>query len=382
MNRDSLDLILLGAAHSLNHSLFLVLPPLLERITQDLGTTLGTVGLISTVTFLTYGAGAMVGGPLSDKLGSLRVARISTGLGGLMAFIFLVANNVYIFGAGMLLMALWASFYHPTANGLIAKAFPENTGGAMGMHNAAGNFGQVLTPTLAYFIGVTYNWRMSFVFFGGLSLITAWMLDRIKVQEDNLGERNLSYTQFLRIPNLWMVLLYNILVGFLFRSVDLFFPTFLSKERGFSGGLAAIANSLILLTGVAGQLIGGRGSDRFGKTKTLIVASMGMLVSLLFLMVVPTSRIGVIIFIALYGVSMFGHQPIVTSMVSVLSPRSMMGLSYGFMFFSAFGVGSMSTTITGYLAEIYSLSAAFWLNTAVAGILLVFSVLLWTKFKD
>jgi MFS family permease len=139
---------------------------------------------------------------------------------------------------------------------------------------------------------------------------------------------------------------------------------------------------MILLTGVAGQVLGGRGSDRFGKTKTLIVATSGMLLSLLLLMVVPINRLGVIIFILIYGVSMFGHQPIVTSMVSLLCPRSMMGLSFGFMFFSAFGIGSLSTTITGYLAETYSLTAAFWLNTGIAGILLLVSLVLWMKYKD
>ena len=110
MKKDTVDLLVLGIAHSLNHSLFLVLPPLLGNIADDLGTSLTTIGLISTITFLTYGTGALIGGPLSDRLGSVKVARISIGLGGLMSLIFLVANNVYVFGAGMFLMALWASF--------------------------------------------------------------------------------------------------------------------------------------------------------------------------------------------------------------------------------------------------------------------------------
>jgi MFS family permease len=382
MKRETLDLMILGVAHSLNHSLFLVLPPLLERITEDLNTSFGTIGFISTITFFTYGVGAMVGGPLSDKLGSLRVLRISTGLSGLMTLVFLLAYNVNIFGLGMFLMALWASFYHPTANGLIAKAFPKNTGGAMGIHNAAGNFGQVFTPIVAYFLGITINWRMSFVFFGALSVVTAWKLNRIEVQQGALGENKVSYLDFLKIPNLWIVLIYNIFVGFLFRSVDLFFPTFLKIERGFTGGLAAVANSMIMLTGVAGQLLGGRGADRFGKTRSLIIASVGMVLSLILLNVLPTSRVGVMLFIALYGVSMFGHQPIVTSMVSKISPRNMMGLAYGLMFFSAFSIGSLSTTITGYLAERYSLTAAFWMNSGITGVLLFISLSLWIKLKD
>ena len=382
MNKDTLDLLLLGVAHSLNHSLFLVLPPLLDNITTDLGASFSTMGLIGTITFLTYGSGALIGGPLSDRLGSLKVARISIGLGGLMTVLFLFADNVLVFGAGMFLMALWASFYHPTANGLIAKAFTENTGGAMGTHNAAGNLGQVLTPTIAYYLGVAFNWRLSFVFFGALSVVTAAFLSRIEVDEGDPSGMSQSYLEFIKTPGLWMILLYNVFVGFLFRSVDLFFPSFLSVEKGYTGGLAAVANSAILLLGVAGQLLGGMGSDRLGQTKTLLIASAGMALSLVLLMVLPTGTLGVALFILLYGVSMFGHQPTVTSMVSRLSPRHMMGLAYGVMFFSAFGVGSLSTTVTGYLADKYSLTAAFWLNAGVGVALLAVSVLIYLKIDD
>ena len=382
MKKDTLDLLLLGVAHSLNHSLFLVLPPLLDNITADLGASFSTMGLIGTLTFLTYGSGALIGGPLSDRLGSLKVARISIALGGVMTVLFLFADSVFVFGAGMFLMALWASFYHPTANGLIAKAFTENTGGAMGTHNAAGNLGQVLTPTVAYYLGVTFNWRLSFVFFGALSVATAAFLSRIEVDEGEVSGESQSYLEFIKTPGLWMILLYNVFVGFLFRSVDLFFPSFLSVEKGYTGGLAAVANSGILLFGVAGQLLGGMGSDRLGQTKTLLIASVGMALSLVLLMVLPTGTLGVALFIVLYGVSMFGHQPTVTSMVSRLSPRHMMGLAYGVMFFSAFGVGSLSTTVTGYLADKYSLTAAFWLNAGVGVALLAVSVLIYLKIGD
>jgi len=382
MNKDTLDLMLLGVAHSLNHSLFLVLPPLLGNIVADLGTTYSTIGVVSTITFLTYGAGALIGGPLSDRLGSLTVARVSIGLGGLMSLIFLFANDVVTFGVAMFLMALWASFYHPTANGLIAKVFTEKTGNAMGVHNAAGNFGQVFTPTVAFLLGVTFNWRLSFVFFGVLSVITAWTLDRIQVKEQIVPATRQSYLEFLRTPGLWLILLYNVIVGFLFRSVDLFFPSFLSIERNYTGGLAAVANSMILFFGVLGQLLGGRWSDRIGQTKTMLMMTGGMVVSLTLLMFLPTSTVGVVLFIVLYGVSMFGHQPTVTSLVSRLSPRNLMGLAYGVMFFSAFGVGSLSTTVTGYLADRYSLTLAFWFNVGVAVALLAVSAAIYLRIRE
>jgi FSR family fosmidomycin resistance protein-like MFS transporter len=298
-----------------------------------------------------------------------------------MSLVFLLANNVYIFGAGMFLMALWASFYHPTANGLIAKAFPENTGGSMGIHNAAGNFGQVFTPTLAFFLGIRFSWRISFVVFGLMSVLTAVLLNRIEVNEGHMERNTTGYLEFIKTPGLWIVLIYNILVGSLFRSVDLFFPSFLSTDKLYTGGLAAIANSMILFFGVLGQLAGGRGSDRFGSQKVLLVATTGMVISLVLLMVLPTN-IAVPVFVFLYGVSMFGHQPTVTNMVSRLSPRNMMGLAYGVMFFSAFGVGSISTSITGWLADQYSLTTAFWVNTGLSVLLLFISVVIYLRIKE
>ncbi|RLI01333.1 hypothetical protein DRO31_06730 [Candidatus Bathyarchaeota archaeon] len=381
MKKNTIDLLLLGVAHSLNHSLFLVLPPLMTTIADDLNTSFATIGIISTITFLTYGTGALIGGPLSDRIGSLKVAQISIGLGGLMSLVFLLANNVYIFGVGMFLMALWASFYHPTANGLIAKAFPENTGGSMGIHNAAGNFGQVFTPTIAFFLGIRFSWRISFVVFGLMSVLTAVLLDRIEVNEGHMERNTTGYLEFIKTPGLGIVLIYNILVGSLFRSVDLFFPSFLSTDKLYTGGLAAIANSMILFFGVLGQLAGGRGSDKFGSQKVLLIATTGMVVSLVLLMVLPTN-IAVPIFVFLYGVSMFGHQPTVTNLVSKLSPRNMMGLAYGVMFFSAFGVGSISTSITGWLADQYSLTAAFWVNTGVSMVLLLISFVIYMRIKE
>jgi MFS family permease len=107
----------------------------------------------------------------------------------------------------------------------------------------------------------------------------------------------------------------------------------------------------------------------------------GMVVSLTLLMLLPTSVAGVALFIMIYGVSMFGHQPTVTSLISRLSPRNLMGLAYGVMFFSAFGVGSLSTTVTGYLADRYSLTLAFFFNVGLAVVLLALSVVIYLRIR-
>jgi MFS family permease len=50
-----------------------------------------------------------------------------------------------------------------------------------------------------------------------------------------------------------------------------------------------------------------------------------------------------------------------TTLLSSITPNALMGMAYGVMFFFAFGLGSVSTTIAGYLADNFSLEAVFWI---------------------
>ncbi len=280
-------------------------------------------------------------------------------------------------------MALWASFYHPTANKLIAQAFPKSPGNAMGIHNAAGNAGQVLTPTVGFLLGVLIDWRFSFVFFGILSMITAFFMDRIIVEGDEpTGRRTLDLGGFFKIKNFWILLVFNALVGFVSKAIEVYFPTFLSLGEGFSGEFAAIGASLILFFGIAGQLAGGRLSDKIGSTKILLASSAGLLVSFLVLLLVPVSYPSVILFTIIYGVAIFGQQPSMTSLVSKVTPRNLMGLSYGAMFFCSFGLGSIAAAVLGALTDAHGIVYAFWLNVAISLVVVGVTLVIYRVFKN
>ena len=70
-------LLFLGVAHSLNHSIFLVIPLYLTQIAQDLTTTIETIGFVVAVSGFIYGLGSLLGGPL----GGFQPARIQFALG-------------------------------------------------------------------------------------------------------------------------------------------------------------------------------------------------------------------------------------------------------------------------------------------------------------
>ena len=77
----------LGAAHALDHSFLAALPPILLLIMQDTGATLQTMSLIATVSYLLFGAGALIGGPVSDKIGEGKVLFAGLALAGVSSFV-------------------------------------------------------------------------------------------------------------------------------------------------------------------------------------------------------------------------------------------------------------------------------------------------------
>lgn len=374
VKRGNGTLLLLGIAHSLNHSLFLVLPPLLEEISRDLGASYQTLGTVTTVAFFLYGLGSLIGGPLSDRIGHTKVASISVGFAGASTLLFLLPGGLPVFSAGLWIVAAWASFYHPTANTLIARLFPGNTARSMGVHGASASVGQMFTPTVAYFIGVSLHWRYAFVFLGALSVVTSVVMQWIPPVSDPASSGGTPLFRILKVPGLWILILYNVVIGLFQRGVELFFPTFLMTERGFTGQTAAIINSALLFFGVAGQLFGGWASDRYTSKRFLVVASAGMVVSMMGLLLLPMGGLGVGVFLLMYGVFFFGHQPTMTSLLGRVSPIELMGMAYGVMFFFAFGLGSVSTTIAGYLADTFDLVAVFWIMTLFSSMALVISI--------
>ena len=378
-------LALLGAAHSFNHSLFVIAPPLLALIMSDLGVSKLTISAVATIASFIYGLGALVGGPLGDKIGEARTITLCLALSGLSTFIMVVAGtmgSVYVYGVALVLMAVWASFYHPTANSLISKAFKGKVAESMGLHGVGGTAGVVLTPTIAYLIGVTLGWPYAFVAFGLLCILLAPIFIRKFSQVDSPKDSQESILSAFRIRELWVLLIFNVAIGLFMKGIELFIPTYLKDNRLIDPWWASVASTLVLAAGVPGQWIGGKAADIIGSKKVLIATMGGVCISLISLLLIPVYAIGIALFIAFYGVSFYAHQPALNSLTGFLSPQNQRGAVYGIFFFTSFGIGSLSQVMAGYVADTYGLDTSFYLLTVFALIALMLSLKLPDKRED
>jgi MFS family permease len=373
------SLALLGAAHSLNHSLFVITPPLLSMIAVNLGVTNFEMGSASTIASVIYGTGALLGGPLGDRIGEVKAIALCLALSGIPAPLMLIAgftNGFYVYVATLALMAGFASIYHPISNAFISKAFKVKTPEAMGIHGVGGTLGVVLTPIAAGLIGTYFGWPWAFIFFGTLSVLLALILVKKVIRTEKVKQEKTTILDAFRIRGLWTVLILNVAIGLFMKSVELFFPTYLKDNRGIDPLWASVAYTLLLACGVPGQWFGGKIANTAGSKKVVAATMAGVCAALFSLLLVPIHIVGIIAFIVLYGFSFYAHQPALNALAGSLTPYGQRGAVFGIYFFTSFGVGSVSQMISGYLADVYGLDTAFYMLTAFAIVALALSFLL------
>jgi MFS family permease len=338
---------------------------------EDLKTSKFALGIVGTASSFIYGIGSLMGGPLSDRISEVKIITFCLAFAGASTFLMVFARDVFIYGIALILMATWASLYHPTANSLISKVFSGHMASAMGFHGVGGSLGVMLTPIAAFVLGVALGWRLSFLFFGALSVVLALLFLRSRFKSEPLRSHS-GIREIFRVSSLWKIFVFNIVLGFYMKGLELFLPTYLTLKpfqplgEDYAKFLAAFSITLVLASGVPGQWLGGKAADVFGSKKVLIAASLGVLVGLLFLQFMPLWFVGVPAFIFLYGFFFYGHQPALNSLAGIMTPIERRGAVYGILFFTSFGLGSISQSMTGYLMEKYGVDFSFYALTAFA----------------
>jgi MFS family permease len=341
---------------------------------KDIRTNFEQIGLAATLALVVYGAGSMIGGPLSDRIGCTRVIEIGSFFVGASTLIMLRAFDIAVLGIGMMFVSFGASFYHPTANRLITEIFKGKVGNAMGIHGALGNLGQFLTPTIAFWVGMLFGWRSVFVLMGFLTATVGLLFETMKIPRILSSRNDLRKIAYLvRNRGLMVATFYLILGALSYQGIVFFLPTFLLVERAVNRDIAAYAYSIMLLVGVAGEFLFGRASDKYGCKRIAVLTNLGAFLGLVVLLTIPFPPLAVTLFILIYGVSVFGNEPAVTSLVGGIMPREYSGLVYGLMFTLAFGLGSVSTTIAGYFADRYSLAVSYYAMTVITVVTAIFS---------
>ena len=133
-----------------------------------------------------------------------------------------------------------------------------------------------------------------------------------------------------------------------------FLPMFLVTQ-GYDLMTAGIIMTLMLLAGVAGQVMGGQISDRIGRKEFMIIGLAGAVP--FFYLFFASTGIVAIVAILLFGFFLWSTFAVAVAMSHELLPQNV-GLASGMMLGLAIGFGGLGVAVNGMIADHYSLAAA------------------------
>ena len=386
-DRTILSITMLG--HGTVHAYELAIPILIPIWMAEFGTGAAIMGLVVSLGYALYGAGAVPAGVATDAYGSKRLmVGCLLGMGG--SFLLLgFAGGVVGVAVALVVWGCAASVYHPAGLRLISTGVEER-GTGFAYHGIAGNVGIALGPLLAAILLIALEWRVVVVLLAVPALVAAVYTHYASVAEtaavttenrEAVADGGISsVTEFLGSTRALFaggfVVVFPIVVleGFYYRGVLTFLPDVLAgypslDPMAVAGRTVEPAQYVyvgLLIVGMGGQYVGGKLSDRMPPERAVVGAFFLLaLLSVLFVPVAERSLVGLLAVTALLGFVLFGEQPLLQAIVADYSASDVRGLSYGYMFLGVFGVGALGAAFSGAVLAYTTQQHLFLLLAAV-----------------
>ena len=391
----------LSGAHALIHAIELAYAALLLRIEAEFGANLLLLGVFANIAAFTFGLGALPAGVLVDRLGSMRVLRITLAGSALAALLVAASPSELTLGVTLALLGITTGLYHPAGFALLARTTRRTRDVAM--HGVVGSLGIAVAPVLLSGIALATDWWLSYVALGVLSAVGFLYTLRLArggapaTPPANPGatccgheapppepappapptaDRGAAPSATAALRRFWwlplaVVYFMNVIQGFVYRGSVTFIPTHIEEQitgsvLGVDGAALAGALATVALLGSAvGWYVGGILAERLPAYPLILGAWVATTPLLLLISVADGAPLIVVTFV--FVVTNFAMAPALVTLIADFSPPGRIGASFGMMFFLAFGMGSFAATLAGFTADRWGVDAVFVVLAAVSG---------------
>lgn len=316
-------------------------------------------------------------GIVADRKNLNYLLPLSIFTGALFACAATLSPNLWGIILIVLLCGICSSGFHPVSAAVLTKVIPENNKGlGTSIYIAGGNVGFAIAPLcVASFIesfGENYLLLMSIPAIITTALIYKQRLHHAQtVKKDQLDGPKLSS---LITSKQFLVLNSAIaLRSWTYCSFVVFLPM-LFNDKGYGSITGASCLVVMLLGCVAGGVVGGALTDKYGPKKVTLGSFIVSLIgSITFLNHCDTSLIS-LISLFLCGAGAYGSTPNAIVWAQRLLPNSA-AFAASMMLGFTFGAGYIESVLTGYLGDIIGLDKAM-LYTACVAMAIAFILLL------
>jgi FSR family fosmidomycin resistance protein-like MFS transporter len=337
-----------------------VLPAILPLLVVNNGYSYLAAGLLVTAYNVTSSFTQPVVGWMSDTKGFSVSISISLLVSAVFVSLMGIAQDYYyLIMIFAIIAALGHACFHPTALSLVNRLCqPENRGRITSFFVVGGNFGYALGPVLA---GVLVFWLglpgLLFLIFPAIFMVFALRFllpggitgaHASHPQQKVKTEAGQSKKPFV------ILMIASVLRAWAVFAAITFLPMYL-VTLGYDLITANILMTLMLLSGVAGQVMGGYVSDWIGR-KEFMILGFAIAIPFFYLFFLSSGAIAIIA-VLLFGFFLWSTFAVAVAMSHELLPENV-GLASGMMLGLAIGVGGLGVAVNGMIADNYSLAAA------------------------
>ena len=336
-----------------------VLPAILPLLVLNNGYSYLAAGLLVTAYNLTSSFTQPVLGWLADEKGF----SLNIGVSILFSAVFIslmgITQDYHLFMALGILAALGHASFHPAALSRVSRlCSPENRGRLTSYFVVGGNLGYAVGPVIAAglvaWLGLP---GLLFLILPALVMAAAlrYILPGGAARDCALETRIATPVKeiYSRMPFAILMAVSVLRAWAVFAAIT-FLPLYLVSQ-GYTLFVASLIVTLMLLSGVAGQIFGGHISDRYGR-KEFMIAGLAAAIPFFYLFF-ATTGVSAIIALLLFGFAIWSTFAVAVAMSHELLPGNI-GLASGMMLGLAIGVGGLGVAINGMIADQYSLAVA------------------------
>jgi MFS transporter, FSR family, fosmidomycin resistance protein len=258
-----------------------LLPALLPFIREDLGLNYLQAGFLVSAFSLTAGLSQLLGGWLSDRISKTKAISLGLGGVGLCAVAMSFASSYYVLLIILIGLGIFAGFYHPSSiSALTTQIETQRRGRAVALHMVGGGLGFGLGPLLGAVIASKFNWHLAYSLLGLPTLFAAVMvLTQLKLTPHKKPVETASSRVLTpKYKGIWQV--FKPVMGILALSIAMqlitgpvmaFVSLFLMDVHHLTAAAGSMWVTIIRFGGLAGNLVGGWLTDKWGRRNTIFL---------------------------------------------------------------------------------------------------------------
>jgi len=369
--------------------------PLEALYLQDLGASIGQIGLFYTLSQIIPLILQILGGWVSDSLGRLRAIAIGSVVGVFTYVPLILATHWEWVLLASALSAVTRSLVGPSFDAFIADhSAPENRARLFGITQTLFGVVWVIGPVLGGFLVEEWDFRRMLIVAAGLYLAATVIRVSMAREAAKGKEANPTKLSFASLKSNLGTMMALILTGGLFTWImitdgvrDIFFNMSFSFLSVYMQDIASLSisqigvmNSIFGIAMMSVMIPAGWLADKVGERVNIAISFFFMATTFTMIATAPPASPAWIYALGwvIAGIGVGLATPAYQSLISKAVPQRLRGVAFG-LFSTSLGLVSLpAPVIGGYLWENVSPQFPFYL-TAIASLLSIIPV--WLKFK-